>query len=413
MTRYRQILRQRDQVTPLMATYNKELIAQIEQQFAERFGTAPEHIARAPGRVNLLGEHVDYNDGFVMPAAIDLATYVAFSPSHSSASHLVALDFSEEIEINNESILTKTQSDRSPLPEWGLYPAGVMHALLQKGLPVPPINAVFASDLPRGSGLSSSASVEIAFLTTWQSLGAWSMSLMERAQLCQKAETEYVGVNCGIMDQFASACGLEDQLLYLDCRSLAWDAIALPGDVSTVIADTMVRRKLTTGSYNLRRAECETAVRLLKNEIPAIKSLRDLSILDFERYSPKLPILVEKRVRHVIEEILRTQEARVFLENRDSVSFGKSMFASHASLRDLYEVSCIELDAMAEIAQTLDSCLGARMTGAGFGGCTVNLVEREKTDTFISQLKEKYQRATGITPSIYLTKASDGAGILR
>jgi galactokinase len=397
----------------LTATYNKELITQIEKQFVERFGTAPEHIARAPGRVNLLGEHVDYNDGFVMPAAIDLATYVAFSPSPKSASHLVALDFSEEIKFDYESVIIKTQSDRSPLPEWGLYPAGVMHALLQKGLPVPPINAVFASDLPRGSGLSSSASVEIVFLTTWQSLGGWSMSLMDRAQLCQKAETEYVGVNCGIMDQFSSACGVEDRVLYLDCRSLAWDTIALNDNVSIVIADTMVRRKLTTGSYNLRREECETAVSLLKNEIPAINSLRDLSILDYERYSPTLPILVEKRARHVIEEIQRTQEARVFLENGESVSFGKSMFASHSSLRDLYEVSCTELDTMVEIAQTLDGCLGARMTGAGFGGCTVNLVEREKTDTFISQLKEKYQRATGITPRIYLTKASNGAGIVR
>ena len=231
-----------------MATYNQELIAQVEKQFVEKFGSAPEHIARAPGRVNLLGEHVDYNDGFVMPAAINLAPYVAFSRSLKFTSHIMAFDFYEEIAINRTSIGSKTQTNGSSLPEWGLYPAGVMHALLQKGLPVPPINAVFASDLPRGSGLSSSASVEMAFLAAWQILGGWPMPLMERAQLCQKAEMEYVGVNCGIMDQFASACGVEGRLLYLDCRSLTWDTVALPGDVAIVIADTMVRRKLTSGS---------------------------------------------------------------------------------------------------------------------------------------------------------------------
>jgi galactokinase len=396
-----------------MAKYHNKLIAQVEKQFVERFGSAPEHIARAPGRVNLLGEHVDYNDGFVMPAAIDLATYVAFSPSPECASNIGALDYFEGIVVDNSSIASKTQSDHSPLPEWGLYPAGVMHTLLLKGLPVPPINAVFASDLPRGSGLSSSASVEMAFLTAWQWLGVWPMALMERAQLCQKAETEFVGVNCGIMDQFASACGVADRLLYLDCRSLAWDAIELNDNVSIVIADTMVRRKLTGGSYNLRRVECETAVRSLKNKIPAINSLRDVSILDFTRYSPVLSIQVAKRARHVVEEIQRTREARVYLENGDDVSFGKCMFASHASLRDLFEVSCAELDTMVTIAQTLSGCLGARMTGAGFGGCTVNLVEREKTDLFVAQLKEKYQKTTGITPNVYQTIASDGAGILR
>ena len=396
-----------------MSTCNTELIAQIEKQFEERFVGTPEHIVRAPGRVNLLGEHVDYNDGFVMPAAINMATYVAFSPSSESTSHLVALDFCEEIAINNTSITTKTQSDTSPLPEWGLYPAGVMHTLQQKGLPVHPIKAVFASDLPRGSGLSSSASVEMAFLTTWQFLAAWQLELIERAQLCQKAETEYVGVNCGIMDQFASACGVENRLLYLDCRSLEWDAIALPVNVSIVIADTMVRRKLTSGSYNLRRSECETAVRLLKNEMPAINALRDVSIQEFEFHAQSLPELIRKRARHVIEEIQRTREARAYLEHGDGISFGKCMVASHACLRDLYEVSCTELDAMVDIAQSLEGCLGARMTGAGFGGCTVNLVETQKKDEFAALLKEKYQRATGITPSIYQTIASDGAGILR
>jgi len=288
-----------------------------------------------------------------------------------------------------------------------------MYALLQKELSVHPINAVFASDLPRGSGLSSSASVEMAFLTAWKNLGGWQMELMERAQLCQKAEMEYVGVNCGIMDQFASACGVENRLLYLDCRSLEWEAVALSENVSIVIADTTVRRKLTSGSYNLRRSECETAVRLLKNKIPGINALRDISILELERHSHSLPFLVEKRARHVIEEIHRTREARAFLENGDSMSFGKCMVASHASLRDLFEVSCAELDTMVEIALSVDGCLGARMTGAGFGGCTVNLVETQKQDAFTALLKEKFQKATGIVTLVYQTHASDGAGVLR
>ena len=253
----------------------------------------------------------------------------------------------------------------------------------------------------------------MAFLTAWQNLGGWQLELMQRAQLCQKAEMEYVGVNCGIMDQFASACGVENRLLYLDCRSLEWETVALPENLSIVIADTTVRRKLTSGSYNLRRAECETAVRLLKNELPAINALRDVSTQEFERHSHSLPVTVEKRARHVIGEIQRTQQGRAYLENGDIKSFGKCMIASHGSLRDLYEVSCPELDTMVEIALSLDGCLGARMTGAGFGGCTVNLVETQKQDAFAALLKEKFEKATGIVPLIYQTHASNGAGILR
>jgi galactokinase len=391
---------------------NTELMAHITNIFQEKFGSAPMHVARAPGRVNLLGEHVDYNDGFVLPAAIDRATYIAFSPSDSGQTRLVAADFDQEASFSSQTIPSKIQTDSSPLPEWAQYPAGVMWALNQSQLSTPGLNAVYASDVPRGSGLSSSASVEMAFMIAWQTLGGWTLSPMQRALLGQKAENQYVGVNCGIMDQFASACGVENKLLLLDCRSLEWKTIPLPQDLSIVIADTKVRRALTSGEYNKRRAACEAAVQSLKEGLPAIKSLRDVSVAEFNRLAGKLPQVVSKRARHVVEEIERSKQAEALLEAGNIQRFGELMNECHVSLRDLYEVSCPELDAMARIAQSLDGCYGARLTGAGFGGCTVNLVAREKAETFSQLLAKGYQVETGYAPEIYITRASNGADLL-
>ena len=215
---------------------NMQIIDQITTLFQNTFGNAPQHVARAPGRVNLLGEHVDYNDGFVLPAAIDRATYIAFSPTPSDQTTLLAIDFDQQASFSPETISSKTQSDGSPLPEWTHYPAGVMWSLRQQNLSTPAMNAVFASDVPRGSGLSSSASVEMAFALAWQTLSDWTLPAMQRALLGQKAENQYVGVNCGIMDQFASACGVANKLLLLDCRSLEWKTIPLPEDVSNTAA---------------------------------------------------------------------------------------------------------------------------------------------------------------------------------
>jgi galactokinase len=389
------------------------VIDQILATYQEKFGHAPAHLARAPGRVNLLGEHVDYNDGFVLPAAIDRATYVAFSPINTHHSTLVAADFNQQASFSAETIPSKTQVDSSSLPEWALYPAGVMWALLEENLPISSMNAVFASDIPRGSGLSSSASVEMAFMIAWQALGKWSLPAMQRALLGQKAENKYVGVNCGIMDQFASACGVENKLLLLDCRSLEWNKVPLPENISIVIADTTVRRKLTSGEYNKRRSACEEAVVLLQRDLPNIKSLRDVSVDNFNRLSGKLPVEIEKRARHVVEEIERSNQARALLEAGDIQNFGRLMNECHASLRDLYEVSCPELDSMARIAQSLDGCYGARLTGAGFGGCTVNLVAFEQTEQFSQALTKGYESETGLHPEIYITRASNGAELLK
>jgi galactokinase len=389
------------------------IIDQITSTYHEKFGQTPAYVARAPGRVNLLGEHVDYNDGFVLPAAIDRATYIAFSPANTPHSTLVAVDFNQQARFSLESIQSKTQVDSSPLPEWTLYPAGVMWALLEEKLTISSMNAVFASDVPRGSGLSSSASVEMVFMIACQTLGGWTLPSMQRALLGQKAENKYVGVNCGIMDQFASACGVESKLLLLDCRSLEWKTIPLPENVSIVIADTTVRRKLTTGEYNNRRSACEEAVRLLQQDLPSIKSLRDVSVDNFNRFSGKLPDEIEKRARHVVEEIGRSNQSQALLDAGDIQSFGKLMNECHISLRDLYEVSCPELNVMTRIAQTLEGCYGARLTGAGFGGCTVNLVACDSAEDFAKNLAKFYEAETGLHPEIYITHASNGAELLR
>jgi galactokinase len=271
---------------------------------------------------------------------------------------------------------------------------------------------VYGSDVPRGSGLSSSASVEMAFMIAWQTLGGWTLPSMQRALLGQKAENQYVGVNCGIMDQFASACGVENKLLLLDCRSLEWKTIPLPQAISIVIADTKVRRKLTSGEYNKRRAACEEAVRLLKAHVPGIQGLRDVPVENFNRLAEKLPEEVSKRARHVVEEIERAKQAEALLGAGNIRRFGELMNQCHVSLRDLYEVSCPELDSMVRVAQSLDGCYGARLTGAGFGGCTVNLVAHEQAETFSETLARGYESDVGYPPEIYITRASNGAELL-
>lgn len=384
----------------------------VVTKFEECFGEPPAHVVRAPGRVNLLGEHVDYNDGFVLPAAIDRATWLAFSPNDSDQTTLTALDLSEGVSFAPATLPAKTDIAGNPLPGWAFYPAGVMWALKEAGLATPALRGVYASNVPQGSGLSSSASVEMAFALAWQTLGGWQRSPMERALLGQKAENQYVGVNCGIMDQFASACGAQDRLLYLDCRSLEWQTLPLPNDIAIVIADTKMRRTLTSGEYNKRRLDCEEAVRILNAKLPGIKSLRDLSVETFNQYATELPERVEKRARHVVEEIERSARAMPFLEQGDMVEFGELLNQCHVSLRDLYEVSIPELDIMVKVAQSLPGCYGARLTGAGFGGCTVNLVARGQADAFSNALAAGYEDETGFPPEIYICSASKGAELI-
>jgi galactokinase len=388
----------------------KELVI---DSFRQRFGREPDHLALAPGRVNLLGEHVDFNGGFVLPVAIDRSTWIAFSLADSDRFTLVAADFASEVMFTTASLGTRNDASGNPLVEWAHYPAGVAWALAGAHLPAPAMDAVYASDVPRGAGLSSSASVEMAFAIAWSHLGGWTLPPLQRALLGQKAENKYVGVNCGIMDQFASACGVAGNVLLLDCRSLDWRALSIPPEVAIVIADTSRRRKLTFSAYNERRQACEDAVRLLGCSLSEISTLRDVSLEDFNRLCNQLPDLVEKRARHVVEEIERTRRAIPLLEQGSILEFGEMMKQCHASLRDLYEVSIPELDAMVEIAESLPGCYGARLTGAGFGGCTVNLVESSAAGSFSAQLASRYLARTGLKPAIYICHASDGARLIR
>jgi galactokinase len=379
----------------------------VTEIFQQTFDSEPAFTVRAPGRVNLLGEHVDYNDGFVLPAAIDRAVWIACSPSSSPHSTLIAVDLDERISFSSATIPTKTDVEGNPLPHWAKYPVGVAWALNEAGYKIHPINAVFTSDVPRGSGLSSSAAVEMVFASAWQAAAGFEAGAMTRARLGQRAENQYVGVNCGIMDQFASACGKRDHALYLDCRSLEWQAVPLPQDVAIVVADTAVPRSLSDSAYNERRSACEEAARLL-----GAGSLRDVPVDDFFRHKNKMPESIARRAQHVVEEIQRTEQAVHLLRQGDVKAFGRLMSECHVSLRDLYEVSCPELDVMVQIAHGLNGCYGARLTGAGFGGCTVNLVARNEAESFARALAYRYGRETDKEPKVYICRADDGAGVV-
>jgi len=389
----------------------KNIQERVTKIFQDEFNRKPDLLVRAPGRVNLLGEHVDYNDGFVLPAAIDRAVWVASSRSASPHSTLIAVDLSERVSISPESILTKTDLDGDPLPQWAKYPAGVMWALMEAGYDMHPIDAVFSSDVPSGAGLSSSAALEMAFLYSFiaeeMDESDRASELMNYARIAQQAERKYVGVNCGIMDQFASACGVRDHALFLDCRSLEWETVPLPKDIAIVVADTSVPHSLTDSAYNERRSACEEAARLL-----GFDSLRDVSVGEFHRNRNQLPGEVAKRAQHVVEEIQRTEQSVHLLKQGNVRAFGRLMNECHNSLRDLYQVSCRELDVMVEIARSLPGCHGSRLTGAGFGGCTVSLVEKDKVESFIFELGTQYQNKVEREAKIYICRADNGAGIV-
>jgi galactokinase len=362
----------------------------------------------APGRVNLLGEHVDYNDGFVLPAAIDRDVAIAANPRSDRLVQLTALDLGQSVTFDLDHLDPKEDTRGKRLPGWALYPAGVAWVLQNRGFSTQGMDAWYTSNVPIGAGLSSSAAVEVAFATLWRAMGDWETDQMTLAQMCQAAENQYVGVQCGLMDQFASAHGVEGHALYLDTRSLDWRPVPLPEGVAIVIADSKVRRSLANSAYNERRASCEEAVRLLKRDLPGIRALRDVTPAQFHQLAGHLPETGRRRAQHVIEECARVEDAMVKLEAGDAAGFGKLMYESHASLRDLYEVSCPELNVLVDTARTLPGCLGARLTGAGFGGCTVNLVEEDQAPAFIERLKDSYLQTTGKHAEVYLCHASQG-----
>jgi galactokinase len=381
----------------------------IVAKYLEIYGKLPTVQARAPGRVNMLGEHVDYNQGVVMPAAIDRAVTLAVAPTMDGMVTLNALDLQAKAAFRLNEINLRCDVDGQPLPGWALYPAGVAWALQQAGLAINGMKAAFSSDVPIGAGLSSSAAVEVAFATAYQSLSGFHLDKLSLAKLCQTAENEYVGVSSGLMDQFASTFGVEGHVLCFDTRSLEWVDYALPPGTAIVIADSGIRRSLASSAYNERRAACELSVDLLKKYLPGIQSLRDVSTVEFASYCTYLPSKVAKRAEHVVKEMHRVDQAIIALKRGDAHMFGGFMYASHKSLRELYEVSIPELDTLVEIARGLPGIYGARLTGAGFGGCTVNLVDEKQAADFILGLQAGYQAKTGREAVVYLCKASKGA----
>lgn len=377
--------------------------------FRENFTESPVLLARSPGRVNLLGEHVDYNEGPVLPAAIDRSVHLCANPTRDDVVTLIAQDLNEKVAFSLTDLYQKRDLVGKPLPNWALYPAGVAWALQQSGYPLCGMRAVFSSDVPIGAGLSSSAAIEVTFAVAWQGLFGWEASRMTLARLCQQAENEYVGVKCGLMDQFAIAHGVKGHALYFDTRTLDWEPVPLPAGTAMVIADSGVRRSLVTSAYNERRAACQQAVLQLRQYLPKMNTLRDISPPEFAAYSEFLPPAIRNYAEHVVKEIARVQTALRALRANDARTFGALMFSGHASLRDLYQVSCPELDTLVNIARHLPGCFGARLTGAGFGGCTVNLVDDSQAENFIRCLSEEYQSLTGRMAQVYLCRASQGA----
>jgi galactokinase len=372
------------------------------QHFDKLFGQQP-RVFRAPGRVNLIGEHTDYNDGFVMPAALGFATYVAIAPHGNGKLRMESEEFPGHFEFAMDRLPERRTG------AWCDYVLGVAHILLQKGCKLTGANTLVHSDVPVASGLSSSAALEVASALALMSLDGKQLPLPEVAQLCRKAENEFVGARVGIMDQFVSCMGKKGHAFLLDCRSLEFKYVPIPQGIRLVVCNTKVKHDHATGAYNTRREECEEGVRYFSKWEPAVRALRDVSEELLGKHLKDLPPVIAKRCTHIVRENQRTLDAAKALTDGDLVRVGKLMRESHDSLRDLYEVSCRELDIMVDAAQGLPGFVGGRMTGGGFGGCTVNLVRQENAEDFAAQIADRYQKAAKIEPQIFLCSAEDGA----
>lgn len=378
------------------------LPTELRDRFREVFPGEP-RLFRAPGRVNLIGEHTDYNDGFVLPAAIDLATVVAAAPRADR--RLVVR--SENLSGATAELDLDSPGERAG--DWRDYPFGVALEIERSGRKLPGANLLVRGDVPLGSGLSSSAAIEVATALALLDLSGHSPDRVTVARICQRAEHDRVGTRCGIMDPFASLHGRAGHALLLDCRSLECREIPVPPGVRIVVCDTRVRHALADGEYNRRRAACEEGVAAIARSNPHVRALRDASLEDLERARGALPEAVLRRCRHVITENARTLAAAEALRAGDFAALSRLMAASHASLAADYEVSCPELDLLVRIAAARPGVIGARMTGGGFGGCTVNLVREDAAGAFRAAVTEAYERETGRTPSIHACAAAAGA----
>jgi galactokinase len=360
-------------------------------------------IFRAPGRVNLIGEHTDYNDGFVMPAALDFSTWVKISPLEGRKLAIFSENFGEEIgvDLDDKNLVAHDH--------WSDYPVGVAVVLERAGHRLRGARLQIRGEVPIGSGLSSSAAIEVATACALVANSELKIDPRELALLCQRAENEFVGARVGIMDQFVSLFGHAQKALLLDCRSLDFRLLPLPDNVRLIICNTMVKHALASSAYNERRAQCEAGVEYMAKFLPNITALRDVTIEQLEEHGDGLEDVVYRRCRHVITENARVLSAGDALERGDLERFGELMGESHQSLRDDYEVSSEELDLMVEIAKKIEGVYGARMTGGGFGGCTVNLVADTRVEEFKERVFREYESRTTLRPEIYVCTAANGA----
>ena len=376
--------------------------ANIVREFKEHFGAAPT-LVRAPGRVNVIGEHTDYNDGFVLPAALELATYAAIAPRPDRILRVHSLLKNETLEFDLD--------DKAPKPrkDWSDYVRGVAIMLERAGHRLKGADLMLWGDVPIGGGLSSSAALEVSVGYALLSTAGIAVDLTALALIGQKAENEYVGMRCGIMDQFIACHGAASRALLLDCRSLEWRLVPIDPKARLVIANSMVHHSHAASGYNDRRRDCEEGVRLLSKGLPGIKALRDVNTSQLEANKGLLPEVVFRRCRHIVTENDRTVRAADALEAGDLTLVGKLMAESHVSMRDDFEISCPEVDIMVDIATKIPGVLGARMTGGGFGGCTISLVEAGAVDGFMTRMSKTYSDATKLDPTIFT--CSPGAGV--
>ncbi len=380
-----------------------KIAAELRAGFRHRYGTEA-RVYRAPGRVNLIGEHTDYNDGFVMPAAIEFNVWVAIAPRDDRKLVVHSENFSESAEVDLD------YRDPRPRNQWSDYVQGVAVMLQRSGHALRGASLLVCGEVSIGSGLSSSAAIEVATGFALIENSGLSVNRVELAKLCRKAENEFVGARVGIMDQFISCCGHAGHALMLDCRSLDYRLLPIPAGVSLVICNTMVKHDLATSEYNTRRAECEEGTRRLSRRLPHVRALRDVSIEELDRYCGDLPQTIYKRCRHVVTENARVHNAAAALEKVDLAMFGRLMSESHLSLKNDYEVSCPELDLMVKLAGEAEGVYGARLTGGGFGGSTVNLVDERAVEDFRRDVASAYEKSTGLKPQIVVSAAAEGAG---
>ncbi len=375
------------------------------QAYQQAFDRDPEVVTSAPGRINLIGDHTDYNEGFVLPAAINRRIYVAAGKRADRNTSFYAADYDSTL----QTALERLGERESHL--WANYPKGVLFLLSESGYRVGGLDLCIKGDVPQSAGLSSSAALEVGTALAVKDLFGLDIDSVSLAKLCRRAENAFVGVRCGIMDQFTAVHGKKGHALLIDCRSLGFEVVPFPSGISILVCDTGVKRELASSEYNKRREECQLGVKELSLVLPKIRALRDVKLSAFIEHENLLSVTIRKRCRHVIDENRRVLEAAADLKRNDLGDFGKLMYQSHLSLKNNYEVSCDELDAVVDIAASTDGVFGARMTGAGFGGSVVCLVAEENIQLLESNLLEHYPRITGLEPKVYIFEIEDGARI--